>query len=68
MEVTVIECVITQHTGGGGNLEPAHREIPGMVGLPPKWIRLDPKLDKSNLTHFGAKPTIPGRLIGKSCV
>ena len=65
----------------------------GMVGLAPKWVRLDPKLDKSgtfsdqisenlthlakcteiwsekvpglsnlgsNLTHFGAKPNIPG--------
>ena len=30
-----------------------------MVGLAPKWVRLDPKVDKSNLTHYAAKPTIP---------
>ena len=28
----------------------------GMVGLAPKWVRLAPG---ANLTHFGAKPTIP---------
>ena len=73
---------------------------PGMVGLAPKWVRLDPKLDKSgafsdqisvhlaprakcteigsekapdlsnlgsNLTHFGAKPSIRGQMLSILC-
>ena len=35
----------------------SHDNTPGMVGFAPKWVKLAP--NGTNLTHFGAKPTIP---------
>ena len=43
-----------------GSLVTCHCQA-GMVGLAPKWVRKSPGFVPfgANLTHFGAKPTIP---------